>query len=166
MQPTPSAAYRRRASRSVTANAHRSPFDIGLANFAIRLRESVPNQTAYEHGLLEEFARGASAVGEIRYRQTTLKALIAIAARSKCPADRDALPELIRAEILAAGPPLCVATAFDSETAATGPADVEQRAFEQNPNPITKARVVTALRQQIAASLTALTAVLTCRTWD
>lgn len=159
-----SAAYQRPAGRSVSAP---QSFDCGLAGLAKRLRLSVPNLTEYERHTIEEFARGASVDGEIRYRQRTFKALMALAARSRNIADRDALPELVRAEILAnVASHVCVEEAFDRETAVTGPADVEQRAFERNPNPITWARCTDALKRQMAATETALASVLACKTWE
>lgn len=153
--------YQGRASRLAPARTNGEPsFDEKLARITRRLRYSVTNLAADEQQLLDDYGRGASRSGEARYRLVTFRRLIAIARRSRRPEDREALPELIRDEIAEGGAPLDVEVAFDRETPAPGAADVAQRAFEQDPNPITRERCLEALDKQLATTRDARDAVL------
>ena len=74
-------------------------FDLQIGQIARRLRVSVPMLDERERQLLDDYARGASLHGEPRFRLITFRSLLAIARRSRRVEDRDAIPELIRAEI-------------------------------------------------------------------
>lgn len=162
-RPSIAAEYRNapdRLAQSRTQPAEPSTFDRELALWVRRLRFSVPDLNEYELGLLEDYGRGASVDGEVRYRLLTFKALMAIASRSPRVEDRDGLPAIVRAEIERNRPALDIATAFDLETPAPGAADVEQRAFERDMNPITWARCKQALARQLATTRAAYDAVI------
>lgn len=141
------------------ARTEPASFDLQLGHIARRLRFSVPNLDGREMRLLDEYGRGASLHGEGRYRLITFRSLLAIARRSRKPEDRDALAELVRGEIHRGTAPTSIELAFDAETGSTGPTDVEQRAYEHNPTPITWARCKAALEKQLAATRAALDAV-------
>lgn len=153
--------YQLRSPRLAPGRTEPESFDEGLGLLARRLRFSVADLDDGDRQLLADFGRGASRDGEVRYRMLTVRHLCAIAGRSTRPEDRDALPELLRAEILRhAGPQLCVGTAFDEETAAVGPADVAQRAFERNPCEAAWVVCRDTLMKQHAATRMALDALL------
>src|SRR5688572_3468436 len=156
-------AYQRPSPSPVAGRREPEPFDEGLPFIARRLRLSVPGLDDYERELLTNFGRGASVDGEVRYRMVTLRALLAIASCSTKLEDREALPELFRAEILAKDPCRAgsVPDAFDLETSVTGPANEAQRAFERNPSRSTWQVCRDALLRQAAATRRALDAVLT-----
>ena len=160
LSPDP-ARYRPTAGRPEQGRGEPEAFDEALGFIARRLRFSVTDLTEKERDLLDDYGRGASKDGEVRYRLKTLRALLAIAARSNRLEDRDALPELFRAEILRlAGAEHCLTTAFDVETATTGPADVAQREFEKAPSPGTWIIARDALMKQAAATRFAIDALL------
>lgn len=153
--------YQQQSLRVAPGRTEPEQFDEGLAFFARRLRFSVADLDDRDRQLLADFGRGASRDGEVRYRMLTVRHLCAIAGRSNRSEDREALPELIRAEILrTARPQLCLRSTFDEETAAVGPADVAQRAFEKMPTTGTWVVVRDALMRQMAATRFALDAVL------
>jgi hypothetical protein len=159
--PASRATYRAPATDAAGSRTEAGPFDKAIARFAVELRlERGPDLNDYERNLLEDFGRGASVSGEIRYRMKTLRSLISIASRSRRVELRDALPELLRAEILRNAPAVSIEKAFDVETPAPGQADPAQRAFERDPNPITHQRCKEALERQLAATRQALDAVL------
>lgn len=152
-----------RQPSAAPASARTEPaldFDGRLATFARGLRLSVNDLTEQESELLTDYGRGASRDGEVRYRLRTFKALIGIARRSSRPEQREALAEIIRAELLADVASPSIATAFDAETPAPGQADVRQREFERNPNPTTWAACRDALMHQLAVTRRALDAVI------
>lgn len=154
--------YQQRSPSPVVGRREPEPFDNGLAFIARRLRLSVPDLDPHERQLLEDYGRGASVDGEVRYRMITLRALLAIASRSTRLEDREALPELMRGEILAADPHqvMAVPTAFDLEGSVTGPANEAQRHFELKPSRATWMICRDLLIRQHAATRFALDAVL------
>lgn len=153
--------YQQTASRLAPGRTDAERFDDGLAFIARRLRFSVQRLDARDRQLLDDFGRGASRDGEVRYRMVTLRALCAIAGRSTRADDREALPELIRAEVLRyVDAPVSIAAAFDVETSVTGPTDVEQRVFERVKDRASWIRCRDALLRQLAATRYALDAVL------
>lgn len=130
-----------------------------LRFIARRLLFSVPRLEVAERDLLYDLGRT-----EVRYPMKTLRALLAIASRSLRLEDQEAIPELMRAEILRqSAPSLCVRAAFDIEAPVTGPANEAQRAFELQPDRTTWERCRDALQRQLAATRHALDAVLTWR---
>lgn len=158
---TATASYRAPVTSPVVGRRDPEPFDKALAMIARRLRLSVVDLDDHERRLLEDFGRGASVDGEIRYRMITLRALLTIASRSSRIEDREALPELMRAEILIAGDGhMSIATSFDLETSTTGPADVAQREFETKPSRATWILCRDALMRQLYATRLALDAVM------
>lgn len=160
MRTTSATAYPRQAAPSATPRTNGDSFDQRLGFIARRLRFSVPHLSERETDLIEAYGRGASRDGEARYRMVTFRSLCAIARRSRRCEDREALAELIREEVRDGAAPTSVEVAYDAETACTGPADVEQRAFEREKNPITHARCVDALTRQLATTRVALDATL------
>lgn len=99
-----------------------------LQSLAHRLHASTPAFAPADRQFLKDVARG-----EQRYRFLALQRLMRLSARSTNPADRFALAELVRGEIVSAGVPLefSIALAFDEETLAQGEADNAQRMFER-----------------------------------
>jgi predicted nucleic acid-binding protein len=156
---TAAAQYPKMAAGGEVARTDAGSFDLQLAYVARRLLLSVSGLDERERQLLNDYARGASLHGEPRFRLITFRSLLAIARRSRRTEDREAIAELVRAEINRGAPPSSIELAFDGETGATGPCDVEQRAFEHSPNPITWARCKAALEKQLAATRAALDAV-------
>lgn len=142
------------ASPAVTPG---DPFETELRRIARALRESVPNLTAREQEFLYDLARE-----EARYPMPTVRKICRLARRSSSVEAREAFAELIRAE--SSHPDaLPVDKAFDLECPVPGVADVAQRQFETNPNPITWARCKDALYRQFVVSRAALQAVLAAR---
>lgn len=131
------------------------PFVAGLQTIARRLLFSTPRLASTDRQFLYDVARQ-----EARFPMTGLRRLMAIAAHSTKPEDREALPELIRAECLVGVHAVDVAIAFDEETAAQGIADVAQRAYERHPSPTTQARVVEAFTAHLTGLRRSLDAVL------
>ena len=153
--------YQQRSPRVAPGRTEPEQFDEGLAFLARRLRFSVAKLSDHESDLLSDYGRGASVDGEVRYRLRTFRALCEIAGRSNRPEDREALPELVRAEILRhARVQVCLRSAIDEGTAAVGPALVAQRAFERNPCKAAWSALRDALLRQHAATRLALDAVL------
>lgn len=152
--PVGAGMYRRPDPAAAIAPAA-DPFEAGLRAIARRLQQSVPDLTAREREWLHDLARE-----ECRYPMPTVRKLNRVSRRSMNAEDREAFAELIRADSLPPAP-TCVRTAFDLETAATGPADVEQRRLEQEPRDhATWTRCRDALTRQLAATRRALDAVL------
>lgn len=130
-------------------------FEAGLRAIARHLRDSVADLTERETAFLYDLARE-----EVRYPMPTVRKLCALSRRSRNPRVREAFAELIRQESLALDADLSVTVGFDLETRATGPADVAQRQFERDRNPITYARAKAALQEQVASSELALLALV------
>lgn len=131
------------------------PFDAALRTVARQLRESVPDLTPRETEFLYDLARE-----EARYPMPTVRKLCGLSRRCRSPKVREAFAELIREYSLPADADASVTAAFDHEQRATGPADITQRAFERDRNPITYARCKEALELQVATSQLALATLL------
>lgn len=131
------------------------PFEEGLRKIARALRESVAELSPRETEFLYDLARD-----ERRYPMPTVRKLCGLSRRSRNPLHREALAELIRLESTAMEGDVAITAAFDIETPSTGPADIAQRHFERDRNPITYARVKAALEHQIAATQVALLSVV------
>lgn len=114
-------------------NYHRSSLSVAstfardLQLIARRLYVSAPTLPQSDRQFLKDVARD-----ERRYGFISLQRLISCSRQSVKPEDREALPELIRGEILS-GVPLefNIAMAFDAETFAQGEADNAQRLYER-----------------------------------
>jgi hypothetical protein len=130
-------------------------FDARLREIARELRSSISDLSERETEFLYDLAREES-----RYPMPTVRKLCALSRRSRNPKAREAFAELIREYSIPADADAAVTATFDLETRATGPADVAQRQFERDKNPITYARVKDALELQVAVSQLALAAVL------
>lgn len=130
-------------------------FEDGLRRIARALRESIPDLTDRETDFLYDLAREES-----RYPMPTVRKLCALSRRSRNARVREAFAELIRVHSIALESDAGVTFTFDLEMRATGPADIAQRQFERDKNPITYARVKAALEEQVATSQLALLAVL------
>lgn len=120
-----------------------------------------PNISPRNREFLQDFARG-----EARYQLVALQRLIMCARASCKPEDREALAEIIRAELLADEPTKCVATAFDYETTANGEANNAQRQFERTRCRSSWERARDALMQQYAATRASLDALASIRNWQ
>lgn len=130
-------------------------FEEQLQSLAQRLLSSVLGLTTADKQFLRDLARD-----EARYPMRTLRRLIGLAAMSVRPEDREALAELVRAEILAqTQSAFCLATAFDHETEANGAADVAQRAYERERTRSTWEWCLSTLTRQMAATRQAIDAV-------
>jgi hypothetical protein len=102
-----------------------------LAQLARRLRVSVLGLSDSDQHLLKD-------VAEDRYPMKTLARLMAIAAHSVRPEDREALPELIRRECLVGVPSVLDARLVGRlETQAQGNHDLAWIDFEWSPSRIT-----------------------------
>lgn len=102
-------------------------FEAGLALVARRLLFSAVGLSDGDRQFLHDVTRS-----EARFPMRALQRLVAISRRSVQPDDREALPELIRREILGDESAMTVAAAFDFETSAQGEADMAQRRYERN----------------------------------
>lgn len=133
-------------------------FEAGLRQVAQQLLATVPDLTQREKDWLYDMARE-----ECRYPMPTVRKLCAVSRRSRRADVREAFAELIRSDSTPIGEAMPVKKAFDLETPAPGMADVEQRAFETNPNPITWQRCKDALQRQLAVTKAALCSVVASR---
>lgn len=129
------------------------PFDDRLREIAKDLRGpgGVADLTDRERDFLYDLARE-----ETRYPMPTVRKLAALSRRARSPMVREAFAELIREYSLPANAVPSVTAAYDHETRATGPADIAQRAFERDRNPITYARAKEALQHQLETTQLAL----------
>ena len=129
------------------------PFDVKLRVLAQDLRGpgGVVDLSDRERDFLYDLARE-----ETRYPMPTVRKLCALSRRARNPLVREAFAELIREYSVPANADPSVTAAYDHETRSTGPADIAQRAFERDRNPITYARAKEALELQLAATQLAL----------
>lgn len=129
------------------------PFDDRLRAIAKDLRGpgGVSDLTDRERDFLYDLARE-----ETRYPMPTVRKLCALSRRARNPMVREAFAELIREFSVPAEADPSVTAAYDHETRATGPADIAQRAFERDRNPITYARAIDALQLQLETTQLAL----------
>lgn len=133
-----------------------------LQRLARSLYFSAPNVTARNREFLQDFARG-----EGRYQLVALQRLIMCARASTKLEDREALAEIIRAELLADAPASCVVSSFDAETIANGDANIAQRQYERTRCRAAWERCRDALIAQAVATRVALDAVMSApRQWQ
>lgn len=124
--------------RNAGSGARGEAFLATLQFIARRLLFSVLGLTDDERQFLHDVARS-----EHRYRMIALQRLMAIAARSVKPEDREALAEVVRAWCLAGVPAVTdIRLAGDLETRAQGEHDVAWRAFEVSPSLVTCERAI------------------------
>lgn len=126
-------------------------FDGALRTVARQLRQTIPDLTSRETEFLYDLARE-----EARYPMPTVRKLCALSRRCRNARVRESFAELIRQYSVPADANPSVTSAFDHELRATGPADIAQRNFERDRNPITYARCKEALELQVATSQLAL----------
>lgn len=136
----------------VVVPAENDPFQDGLREIAQDAQRSVPDLTAREREWLQDMARK-----ECRYPMPTVRKLCAILRRSRNAEHRELFAQLIRNECSSGA--IAVPAAFDLECPKPGRADVSQRAFEKNPNPITAAACRRDLEAQLVTTQIALDAV-------
>jgi hypothetical protein len=146
-------AYRTHAVEPV--NIPGDDFEKGMRTIARLLRGSVPSIGARDTDFLYDLARE-----EVRYPMPTVRKICALSRRSTNTMAHGAFAELIRRECTPDDAAPGVTIAFDLETRKTGPADVAQRDFEKNRNPITYARAKAALTEQSEAAQHALLALV------
>lgn len=130
-------------------------FEGAIRKVARGLRESIPDLSDRDKEFLYDMARE-----ETRYPMPTVRRLCALSRRSRDPIARDAFATLILELSVNGDEEAAVTRAFDLELRSTGPADIAQRAFEREKNPITYERVKAALEAQRATTDLALLAVV------
>jgi hypothetical protein len=133
--------------RSFAALVAQSGFTKGLSELSRELERDVPNLTRQDKRFLGELRRQ-----EARYRFAAFRRLNAIAARSRNPAHLEAMPELIRAETVAAAEPRSLDELTDLETTANGTFDLDQWRHDRCPSAVTRAALVESGRNQIATT--------------
>lgn len=145
--------YRGSAAAPVSTRKSAEAFADEVRFIARRLLFSVQDLTSDERDWLSDLARD-----EVRYPMVTVRRLCAVSRRSRTVEDREAFAELIRAESTPVDGAPSLPLAFDLETAAPGPADVAQRAYERAPCPSTFARCRETLLRQLVSTRDALNA--------
>lgn len=131
--------------------ARPDPFEGAIKRLARGLRESIPDLSDRDKEFLYDMARE-----ETRYPMPTVRRLCALSRRSKDPIARGAFAALVFELCVNENEEAAVTKAFDLELRSTGPADIAQRAFELDRNPITYERCKAALKTQASATELAL----------
>lgn len=125
-----------------------------LCDAVRRIRRAVPDLSLEERRLLDDLQRG-------RYQLVALARLLAMATRCTDDADAEALPEGLRALVVAARPRRAVPvdTAFDDEDDANSAFDKAQRAFERRRCPASRQQAIEAGHRQLVRTRTTLAAI-------
>ena len=134
---------------------HPDPFETGMRAVAHALRDTVPDLSPSDKEFLYDLARE-----ETRYPMPTVRKLCALARRSRNPVAREAFATIVRELCFSDDNDVTVTRSFDLELRSTGPADIAQRQFEKDKNPVTYARVKAALEAQLSTTELALLAVV------